>query len=130
MPTIASTDKVLVTGANGYIALWIVKTLLERGNSVRGSVRSESKGRVLRELFNSYGDLLEIVVVPDMTKARFIIEDISFSMLTSCPPYRKEPGTRQSKAFKPLNTQPPPLTSQCPTPNQRVSFYAKSSDHC
>ncbi|KAH6910649.1 D-lactaldehyde dehydrogenase [Coprinopsis sp. MPI-PUGE-AT-0042] len=68
MPTITSADKVLVTGANGYIALWLVKTLLERGNSVRGSVRSERKGRVLQELFKSYGDRLEIVVVPDMTK--------------------------------------------------------------
>lgn len=70
MPTITSTDKVLVTGANGYIALWIVKTLLERGNSVRGSVRSESKGRALLELFKSYGDRLEIIIVPDMTKVR------------------------------------------------------------
>ncbi|KAH6910648.1 D-lactaldehyde dehydrogenase [Coprinopsis sp. MPI-PUGE-AT-0042] len=68
MPTITSTDKVLVTGANGYIALWLVKTLLERGNYVRGSVRSETKGRVLQELFKTHGDRLEIVVVPDMTK--------------------------------------------------------------
>ncbi|KAH6883771.1 D-lactaldehyde dehydrogenase [Coprinopsis sp. MPI-PUGE-AT-0042] len=69
MPTISSSDKVLVTGANGYVALWIVKVLLERGNSVRAAVRSESKGRHLRELFKSYGDKLEIVAVPDMTKS-------------------------------------------------------------
>jgi uncharacterized protein YbjT (DUF2867 family) len=68
MPTISSKDKVLVTGANGYIALWIVKVLLERGNPVRAAVRSESKGRNLQELFKSYEDQLEIVVVPDMTK--------------------------------------------------------------
>ena len=68
MPTISSSDKVLVTGANGYIALWIVQTLLQRGNSVRAAVRSESKGRHLQELFKSYGNKLETVVVPDMTK--------------------------------------------------------------
>ncbi|KAH6904520.1 D-lactaldehyde dehydrogenase [Coprinopsis sp. MPI-PUGE-AT-0042] len=66
MHTITSTDKVLVTGGNGFIALYIVKTLLERGNSVRASVRSESKGRLLQQLFHSHGDRLETVVVPDM----------------------------------------------------------------
>jgi nucleoside-diphosphate-sugar epimerase len=66
MPTITSTDKVLVTGANGFIALYITKTLLERGNSVRASVRSQSKGHLLKQLFQSHGERLEIVVVPDM----------------------------------------------------------------
>ncbi|KAH6904519.1 D-lactaldehyde dehydrogenase [Coprinopsis sp. MPI-PUGE-AT-0042] len=66
MHTITSTDKVLVTGGNGFVALSIVKTLLERGNSVRASVRSEGKGRILQQLFHSQGDRLEIVVVPDM----------------------------------------------------------------
>jgi nucleoside-diphosphate-sugar epimerase len=70
MPTISSSDKVLVTGANGYIALWIVKVLLERGNSVRAAVRAESKGRHILEIFKSYGDKVELVVVPDMTKVR------------------------------------------------------------
>ncbi|KAH6890891.1 hypothetical protein BKA70DRAFT_1234296 [Coprinopsis sp. MPI-PUGE-AT-0042] len=46
MPTISSTDKVLVTGANGYIGLWIVKTLLERGNPIK----------------------LELAIVPDITE--------------------------------------------------------------
>ena len=68
MPAISSSDKVLVTGANGYIALWIVQTLLERGNSVRAAVRSEKKGSHLKELFKSYGTKIETVVVPDMTK--------------------------------------------------------------
>jgi nucleoside-diphosphate-sugar epimerase len=72
MPAITSNDKVLVTGANGYIALWIVQTLLDRGNSVRASVRSESKGRVLKDMFKSHGSRLEIVVVADMTKVRAV----------------------------------------------------------
>ena len=69
MPAITS-GKVLVTGANGYIAVWIVKSLLEAGFSVRGTVRSESKAGHLHELFKSYGNKLEIVIVDDITKVR------------------------------------------------------------
>ncbi|CAL1709339.1 unnamed protein product [Somion occarium] len=67
MPAINS-GKVLVTGANGYIAVWVVKALLEQGFSVRGTVRSASKGAHLKETFKSYGDKLELVVVEDITK--------------------------------------------------------------
>ena len=59
-----------MTGANGYIAVWIVKSLLDAGFSVRGTVRSESKAGYLREHLKSFGDKLEIVVVKDITKVR------------------------------------------------------------
>lgn len=68
MPAIQS-GKVLVTGANGYIALWVVKSLLEKGFSVRGTVRSEAKVTHLKETFKSYGNRFEVVVVEDITKA-------------------------------------------------------------
>ncbi|KAI9058011.1 NAD(P)-binding protein [Trametes sanguinea] len=67
MPAITS-GKVLVTGSNGYIAVWVVKTLLEQGFSVRGTVRSESKAAHLRKLFKSYGDKFEVAIVEDITK--------------------------------------------------------------
>ncbi|KAI8986793.1 NAD(P)-binding protein [Trametes punicea] len=67
MPAITS-GKVLVTGANGYIAVWVVKTLLDQGFSVRGTVRSESKAADVRKIFKSYGDKFEVVVVEDITK--------------------------------------------------------------
>jgi len=67
MPAIKS-GKVLVTGANGYVAVWIVKTLLEEGFSVRGTIRSESKAPYLKNLFASYGDKLELVIVKDITQ--------------------------------------------------------------
>ncbi|KAJ7675152.1 D-lactaldehyde dehydrogenase [Mycena rosella] len=67
MPAITS-GKVLVSGANGYIAAWVVRTLLEQGFSVRGAVRSADKGKHLSELFASYGDKFELVVVPDITE--------------------------------------------------------------
>ena len=60
--------KVLVTGANGYIAIWVVKTLLDQGYSVRGTVRSLEKGKHLMSLFKDYGDKFEPVVVEDITK--------------------------------------------------------------
>ncbi|KAJ6596330.1 hypothetical protein DFH09DRAFT_905482 [Mycena vulgaris] len=66
MPAITS-GKVLVSGANGYIA-WVVRTLLEEGFSVRGAVRSFDKGKHLSELFAPYGDKFELIVVPDITQ--------------------------------------------------------------
>ena len=44
MPTVSS-GKVLVTGANGYVAFWVVEKLLAAGYEVRGTVRSESKAK-------------------------------------------------------------------------------------
>ncbi|KAF9230160.1 hypothetical protein BU15DRAFT_11814, partial [Melanogaster broomeanus] len=60
--------KVLVSGATGYIAAWVVQALLERGYSVRGTARSVAKGEHLKKTFVSYGDKFEVVVVEDMAK--------------------------------------------------------------
>ncbi|KAJ7189651.1 hypothetical protein GGX14DRAFT_484545 [Mycena pura] len=65
MPAITS-GKVLVSGANGYIAAWVVRSLLDEGFSVRGAVRSVDKGAHLRELFAAHGDKFELAVVPDI----------------------------------------------------------------
>jgi len=59
--------KVLVTGTNGYLAVWTVKKYLEAGYSVRGTVRSLSKSAFLEEQFGEYGEHLELVV-EDITK--------------------------------------------------------------
>lgn len=69
MPSISSNDKILVTGANGYVALWIIKASLEKGYSIRAAVRAESKGDHLKELFKDHGSKLELAIVPDMTMA-------------------------------------------------------------
>ncbi|KAG2007029.1 D-lactaldehyde dehydrogenase [Coprinopsis cinerea AmutBmut pab1-1] len=68
MPTVSPGSKVLVTGANGFIAIWVVRRLLEEGYSVRGTVRAASKASHLKDIFKSYGEKLEVVVVPDFTK--------------------------------------------------------------
>ncbi|EIW55907.1 NAD-P-binding protein [Trametes versicolor FP-101664 SS1] len=66
MPAISS-GKVLVTGANGFIAVWTMKAFLDAGFSVRGVVRSPYKTEHLRTIFGAYGDKLDFAIVPDMT---------------------------------------------------------------
>ncbi|GJJ13666.1 hypothetical protein Clacol_007922 [Clathrus columnatus] len=67
MPTVQPGSKILVTGASGFIAVWIVKYLLQNHFMVRGTVRSEEKGEYLKELFKEYGSQFEYVIVEDMS---------------------------------------------------------------
>ena len=68
MVAISSPPKVLVTGANGYLATWVVKKYLEAGYSVRGTVRSLSKSAFLNDKFAHYGNRFELVIVEDITR--------------------------------------------------------------
>ncbi|KAF8978660.1 hypothetical protein BDQ17DRAFT_1439987 [Cyathus striatus] len=68
MPIVQPGEKVLVTGANGYLGIWTVQRLLDRGYSVCGTVRSESKGAYPKEYSKSLGDRFEVVIVSDFTK--------------------------------------------------------------
>ncbi len=43
MSPVEHEAKVLVSGANGFIAVWVVKALLDAGYAVRGTVRDERK---------------------------------------------------------------------------------------
>ncbi|CAI6337888.1 unnamed protein product [Periconia digitata] len=74
--TVTSTDnlaipqgaRVLVSGANGFIASHVVKQLLRNGYKVRGTVRNLKSSSWLIALFESqYGKgFVELVEVPDM----------------------------------------------------------------
>lgn len=72
MPVISPASTVLVTGANGYIGHWIVRTLLERGYSVRGAGRSEAKAHELADFVSRIipqaKDRFSAVVVPDIAE--------------------------------------------------------------
>lgn len=81
MPAVAPGSKVLVTGANGYIAMWTVRKLLESGFSVRGTVRSTTKGGYITKMFQEYSSRLEIVIVPDIEVVRVIPSHILCGML-------------------------------------------------
>ena len=74
MPAISAPATVLVTGANGFIAVWVIRDLLERGYRVRGTVRGEVKGAYLKTQFRSYVDegKLEFIVVDDNVKVRLL----------------------------------------------------------
>jgi uncharacterized protein YbjT (DUF2867 family) len=67
MPSISAPAKVLVTGANGYLATWMIRYLLERGYSVRGAVRSLAKAEHIQKMFRPYGSAFEIAVVSELT---------------------------------------------------------------
>jgi len=68
MPAVAA-GRVLVTGVNGYIGIWVARVLLEKGYTVRGTVRSEGKAQHIRQLFKPFGEQFETAIVPDITKA-------------------------------------------------------------
>ena len=44
-------EKVLVTGASGYIALHCISELLKKGYKVKGSLRDMSKEQIIRKYF-------------------------------------------------------------------------------
>lgn len=60
---------VLLTGANGFVAATILRKLLERGHTVVGTVRSESKTKYLREQHKAAvnADKLKFAIVEDIT---------------------------------------------------------------
>jgi nucleoside-diphosphate-sugar epimerase len=70
MPAIEVGSTVLVTGANGFIGSHIIDQLLQLDYRVRGTVRTEAKGKWVQDYFDEkYGHgKLELVVVPDMSK--------------------------------------------------------------
>jgi nucleoside-diphosphate-sugar epimerase len=88
MPTIPDDAKVLVTGANGFLAVWTVKAFLDKGYTVVGTVRSESKGSHLKKIFKEYGDRLQLAVVEDITaEGAFddVVKDIDGIAHTASP---------------------------------------------
>lgn len=58
---------VLISGASGFIALYTVKLLLEKGYTVVGSVRSAAKGDHIKELVKT--DKFSYEIVADIEKA-------------------------------------------------------------
>lgn len=59
-------EKVLVTGASGYIASHVLDILLKRGYAVRGTVRSQKKADFIINKYPQYKDKLDFVIVEDI----------------------------------------------------------------
>ena len=58
-----SDQTILVTGATGFVATQVIKTFLNSGYKVRGTVRSDASAQACREIFPDAG---EIAIVPDI----------------------------------------------------------------
>ncbi|EJD38359.1 NAD(P)-binding protein [Auricularia subglabra TFB-10046 SS5] len=68
MPVVTPPEKVLVTGASGFIGAWVAHTFLEHGFAGRGTVRSHSKGAYLQKMFDaSHPGLFEYAIVRDIS---------------------------------------------------------------
>lgn len=80
----STSHRVLLTGANGYIAQHILSQLLEAGHYIRAIVRSQSKIETLKKSFGKYADTpqLDFGVVPDITTPGAFDE-----VLVSTPPF-------------------------------------------
>jgi nucleoside-diphosphate-sugar epimerase len=61
-----SDQTILVTGASGFVAAHVIKTFLQAGYKVRGTVRSEDTANKVRDKFAQYSNQLSFVIVKDM----------------------------------------------------------------
>ncbi|KAK0494612.1 hypothetical protein EDD18DRAFT_1400859 [Armillaria luteobubalina] len=61
-----ASERILVTGATGFLGSHVVIKALESGYSVRGTVRSPSKAKEVRNFWSSYGDRFDTAIVPDL----------------------------------------------------------------
>jgi len=64
-----NTPRILVTGINGFLATHVVAQSLAAGYAVRGTVRSEKKGKIIQEKYAQLGDKLDIAIVEDLVTA-------------------------------------------------------------
>jgi nucleoside-diphosphate-sugar epimerase len=69
MPSVKAPAKVLVTGASGFIAAWVVKDLLDQGYAVRGTLRYIAKAKHFNDIFKTEVEKgqLEFVEIPDLS---------------------------------------------------------------
>lgn len=97
------SQRVLLTGANGFIGAHILASLLENGHSVRAILRSESKASQVLKDFPSYGNKLDFGTVPDITSSgafdTAVVSDPPFDTVIHtaspflCKSYRFSSGT-------------------------------------
>ena len=59
---------VLITGASGFVATWVVRFFLEKGYHVRGTVRSDETANNVRRSFPECHDRLSFAIVKDIAQ--------------------------------------------------------------
>ncbi|BGP52862.1 hypothetical protein JCM8202_003944 [Rhodotorula sphaerocarpa] len=65
---------VLVTGASGFLASYVVDSFLEAGWKVKGTVRNKAKADHLLARYPTHADRLEMVQVPDIVTGKGMAE--------------------------------------------------------
>jgi hypothetical protein len=92
MPSVQAPAKVLVSGANDYVTIWVMHNLLSKGYSVHGTVCSAEKGKHWKKLFKNFGDKYEVIVINDIMKvspaSTYMIHPLGWQV------HRKELSTR------------------------------------
>lgn len=73
---VAPPERVVVTGANGFIAQHCIAALLRQGYSVVGTVRSPAKATLVRNV-HGQNPRLEVVVIEDMTSHDAYLSQLS-----------------------------------------------------
>jgi len=83
----ASPTTVLVTGASGYIAGWLIKYLLDAGHTVHGTVRNPDKATHLKKLAAGTKGTLTLFKADLLTPGSFdeAIQGCSLVMHTASP---------------------------------------------
>ena len=112
MQTIDRTRPVLVTGASGYIASWIVKKLLAEGVSVDATVRDPANGdkvRHLTELEKAEGAELKLFAADLLVPGSFdeAMQGCELVMHTASPFFIRKWGPCPSLPTLPLPRSPP-----------------------
>ncbi|KAI8264562.1 Ketoreductase azaE [Colletotrichum sp. SAR11_239] len=93
--------RVLLTGGSGFIALHVLRTLLERGHSVVTTVRNQTKAEEVKAVFPGYSnDALSFVFVPDVGKLN-AFDDV----VQSSPPFEAVIHTASPFSFSVADVQ-------------------------
>jgi nucleoside-diphosphate-sugar epimerase len=101
------SHRVLVTGANGFVAENILNVFLEAGASVRGTVRTESKAKLLEETFHKYASAkkLDFAIVPDITAPGAFDDALSNTtfdiVIHSASPFNYRTNTSNAEFLEP-----------------------------
>lgn len=86
----ASAGRVLLTGANGFVAAHILSGLVERDYHIIATVRSQQKGQQILDAHPTWKNYITFVYVSDMTVAgaydkAFKLGDIDYIIHNASP---------------------------------------------
>ncbi|KAJ6573858.1 hypothetical protein DFH09DRAFT_1276923 [Mycena vulgaris] len=87
MSAALTPNRILVTGATGFLATHVITKAFEAGYAVRGTVRSAAKGQAVQQKYSRVGDKFQFAVVDDLVTGDFTeaLKDISAVIHVASP---------------------------------------------